>query len=32
MPQKLKKLPKKQEKLFKESDVVILLKNVNDNI
>ena len=32
MIQKLKRIPKKQEKIFKESDVVILLENVNDNI
>ncbi|MFA4880682.1 MAG: hypothetical protein WC650_03605 [Candidatus Doudnabacteria bacterium] len=32
MIQKLKKIPKKQEKIFKESDVAVLLENVNDNI
>ena len=32
MIQKLKKIPKKQEKIFKESDVAVLLENLNDNI
>ncbi len=32
MPKKLKKINKRVERLFKESDVGVLLENFNDNI